>query len=236
MKLSKLRAHTSTRMVAGQSVPRQNTTSFGMRHAMKVGGSKYAGDSGEVEGAAARPRLDRPGRARGGRVCKADGGWTGEGDSGKPMKEKAAEERAKGLADGSKGILPFALGPTVAMGSLGPGKGRFIAKALGTLAGARGAGKLAQGYSHELESKRLSREGDEAEGRKSGGRVMDKDDDCYASGGFLKIRHPGALRKSLDVPDGEKIPAKKLERAEHSDNPKLRKRAILAQTMKSWKK
>ncbi len=45
------------------------------------------------------------------------------------------------------------------------------------------------------------------------------------------IKHPGALHKSLGVPKGEKIPEAKLEKAEHSDNPKLRKRAQLAETL-----
>lgn len=50
------------------------------------------------------------------------------------------------------------------------------------------------------------------------------------------IKHPGALRKSLHVAEGEKIPAKKLEKAAHSSNPKLAKRARLAQTLRSLHK
>ena len=46
------------------------------------------------------------------------------------------------------------------------------------------------------------------------------------------IKHKGALHKSLHVPEGEKIPAKKLEKAAHSKNPKLAKRARLAETLK----
>ena len=46
------------------------------------------------------------------------------------------------------------------------------------------------------------------------------------------IKHKGALHKSLGVPAGEKIPEKKLEKAEHSKNPTLRKRANLAETLK----
>lgn len=41
----------------------------------------------------------------------------------------------------------------------------------------------------------------------------------------------GALHKSLGVPQGEKIPEKKLEKAEHSNNPLTRKRANLAATL-----
>ena len=46
------------------------------------------------------------------------------------------------------------------------------------------------------------------------------------------IQHPGSLHKALHVPAGEKIPAKKLEKAAHSDNPKLAKKANLAKTLK----
>jgi hypothetical protein len=50
------------------------------------------------------------------------------------------------------------------------------------------------------------------------------------------IKHPGALRKSLGVKQGEKIPAKKLAKATHSSNPKLAKRARLAETLKKLHK
>jgi hypothetical protein len=57
-----------------------------------------------------------------------------------------------------------------------------------------------------------------------------------ASGGRAKwiqgaIKHPGALHKALHVPEGEKIPAKKIAKAAHSENPTLAKRARLAQTL-----
>lgn len=50
------------------------------------------------------------------------------------------------------------------------------------------------------------------------------------------IKKPGALHKELGVPKGKKIPEAKLEKAEHSDNPKLRKRANLAETLKKMHK
>jgi hypothetical protein len=49
------------------------------------------------------------------------------------------------------------------------------------------------------------------------------------------IKRPGALHESLGVPEGEKIPDAKLEKAEKSSNPTLRKRAVLAETMKHFK-
>lgn len=59
----------------------------------------------------------------------------------------------------------------------------------------------------------------------------------YARGGVTHwiqgaIKHPGALHKELGIPEGQKIPAKKLAKAAHSDNPKLAKRAQLAETLK----
>lgn len=50
------------------------------------------------------------------------------------------------------------------------------------------------------------------------------------------IKHPGALHRELHVPEGEKIPAKKLARAAHSENPTLRRRANLARTLKGLHK
>lgn len=46
----------------------------------------------------------------------------------------------------------------------------------------------------------------------------------------------GALREKLHVKEGEKIPEKKLEKAEHSKNPKTRKQAVLAETFKHMRK
>lgn len=46
------------------------------------------------------------------------------------------------------------------------------------------------------------------------------------------IKHPGALRKALHVKEGHDIPIKKLDRAAHSKNPLLKKRANLALTLR----
>lgn len=66
-----------------------------------------------------------------------------------------------------------------------------------------------------------ARTGDVPEGRKSGGKKWIQS----------AIKHPGALRKSLGVKEGEKIPAKKLEAASEKGG-KLGQRARLAQTLK----
>lgn len=51
---------------------------------------------------------------------------------------------------------------------------------------------------------------------------------------FIQKMHmkKGALHKSLHVPEGKKIPESKIKKAEHSKSPKLRKRAVLAETLK----
>jgi len=48
-------------------------------------------------------------------------------------------------------------------------------------------------------------------------------------------KNPGGLHKSLGIPAGEKISAKKLAKAEHSSNPKVRRQANLAKTLKGLK-
>lgn len=50
------------------------------------------------------------------------------------------------------------------------------------------------------------------------------------------IKNPGSLHKELKVPAGQKIPEKKLEKAENSKNPSLRKKAVLAETLKGFRK
>lgn len=55
---------------------------------------------------------------------------------------------------------------------------------------------------------------------------------------FIQDMHmkKGALHESLHVPKGKKIPEAKLEKAEHSKNPTLKKRAILAETLKGLRR
>jgi len=46
----------------------------------------------------------------------------------------------------------------------------------------------------------------------------------------------GRLHRALHVPEGEKIPAAKLEAASHSENPTLVHMANFAKTLKGFKK
>jgi len=54
--------------------------------------------------------------------------------------------------------------------------------------------------------------------------------------GAINPAKKGALRKSLHVKKGEKIPEAKLKKAEHSKNPTMAKRARLAETLKNMRK
>ena len=45
------------------------------------------------------------------------------------------------------------------------------------------------------------------------------------------IKHPGALHRELGVPEGQKIPERKIEKATHSDNETMARRARLAETL-----
>jgi hypothetical protein len=46
----------------------------------------------------------------------------------------------------------------------------------------------------------------------------------------------GKLHRELGVPEGKKIPAKKMAKAAHSKSPKIRKEVVLAKTLKGMHK
>ena len=50
------------------------------------------------------------------------------------------------------------------------------------------------------------------------------------------IKRPGALHRALGVPQGQKIPAKKMAKARSSSNPRIRKEAALAKTLSGFHK
>lgn len=49
-------------------------------------------------------------------------------------------------------------------------------------------------------------------------------------------KHPGKLHRELGVPQGEKIPAKKMSKGAKSKSPTVRKEVALAKTLKGLKK
>lgn len=44
-------------------------------------------------------------------------------------------------------------------------------------------------------------------------------------------QNKGGLHRSLGIPQGKKIPVKRIKKAEHSRNPRIRKEANLAETL-----
>lgn len=52
----------------------------------------------------------------------------------------------------------------------------------------------------------------------------------------IKPSHKGLLHKDLGVASGKPIPAAKLEKAAHSSDPAVRKRAVFAENAKKWGK
>jgi hypothetical protein len=50
------------------------------------------------------------------------------------------------------------------------------------------------------------------------------------------IEHKGALHRALGVPEGDKIPAKKMAKARNSENPRIKRMANLAKTLGSFHK
>lgn len=74
----------------------------------------------------------------------------------------------------------------------------------------------------------------------SGPGDMDGDEPAFAKGGGNWIaeatKNKGGLHRSLGIPEGKKIPEKKLKTAEHSKNPKIAKQAQLAETLKGLRK
>lgn len=50
------------------------------------------------------------------------------------------------------------------------------------------------------------------------------------------IQNPGYLHRATHTPMGEKIPQKKIDKAEHSSNEHLRKAAHLAETLSTFHK
>lgn len=49
-------------------------------------------------------------------------------------------------------------------------------------------------------------------------------------------KHPGKLHRELGVPQGEKIPAKKMAKAAKSKNPTIKKEVALDRTLKGLRK
>jgi hypothetical protein len=67
-------------------------------------------------------------------------------------------------------------------------------------------------------------------------RGESKPDGIKDGGHWIEGLHKGGLRQSLHIPDGRPIPEKRIRKAEHSSNPRERKQAIAAETLKGSRK
>lgn len=85
--------------------------------------------------------------------------------------------------------------------------------------------ELSKKRAEELDVPHYSKGGSSCK-KRSGGKLWIQ--------GAINPNNKGALHKSLGVPEGKKIPLSKLHRAEHSKSPTLRKRAKLAETLRSF--
>jgi hypothetical protein len=53
---------------------------------------------------------------------------------------------------------------------------------------------------------------------------------------IIKPSHKGLLHKDTGTPAGEKIPKAKIEKAAHSEDPAVRRRAVFAENAAKWGK
>ncbi len=65
---------------------------------------------------------------------------------------------------------------------------------------------------------------------------MEKKPKKFIQKALSKSGSKGKLHRELGVPEGKKIPEKKMEKALHSDNPKMRKQAVFARTLRGLRK
>jgi hypothetical protein len=196
---------------------------------------RHGGDCAP-EGKAAKPSLARVMRRR------ADGGRISDDSKREAarLRDRAVDEIGAGAVRGAPAAaltgagLGGYLGHKRSIRPPGP-----VGKAIwGAMTGIGGtlAGRTAVTHGNRAggdldEANRIERGQVEPgrEDRKDGGAVGKKN---WISGAISK---PDSLRKALHVPAGENIPAKKLDKAAHSDNPTLARRANLAKTLKGFK-
>jgi hypothetical protein len=212
-------------------------------------------DGGKVSGDSSKPRADRPGRATGGATKIADAYVArnarkalGTAHVGAFKDGGVANKAALGAVD-PKPHRAATPKPYKAGGRTGKDIGGTVKNMLNRLTGYKSPGEKmtenlkgvgsssAPRYTESdktaLKEMVKGRSGsglpEPEEGIEAAGRTGDK----RGGRNWIKgaIKKPGALRKSLGVKEGEKIPAKKLEAASEKGG-KLGQRARLAQTLK----
>lgn len=190
------------------------------------------------------------GNAKGGRIRKAFGG----GMPGRPATLPApSPPPAQGAMSRATVTMPVGDAAQAVKGTFQAGRAVGAKQAMSSLAGAvrNGAGRAPMvgppGAATALGAApppQVARTGVPA--MKRGGRArfddggaVDIADNGMAKGGHWiagAVKNNGALHRSLGVPPGDKIPAGKLAKAAHSADPTLRRRAVLAETLKGFHK
>ncbi len=214
--------------LAGQTIGKVDASDYGpeenMHADVKTGvrpiSRRAYKSGGSIEGDDAKRNAGRKPRAPGGKALADDIANTDQKDANE------AREGLKKVGGMANGGTAGDMVPKDRF-SFSPASGSRMTQAAGLKKGGRTAksigGDVALGLMSPagLALKSLVGGNSEPTARKSGG------------GNWIKgaIKRPGALHEELGVPKDKKIPARKLENAEHSDNPTLAKRARLAETL-----
>lgn len=226
----------------------------------KEGGGPLSSMGGDLYGLKSNPNPNRVTMLKkGGKACKDGGGPVVRADSppSQPVTgSKAAQQQAmmEAIAKRMQSKDPTNIPPPPPPADqIIPGRRKSggRAKFEGTAKDVREDKKLAKKHHMSMkdwEASEMDRKHDKQrsmKGLKTGGLAADGEiQGTRPTGGRLArksgggnwiagaIKHPGSLRKALHVKEGHDIPAGKLEKAEHSSNPKLAKKARLAETLK----
>lgn len=128
---------------------------------------------GEAKAHAMEKAADKAeGRKRGGRAMQSGGrAWSGEGDSGKELKEKSAAEDAQAVHGLKVGTAKSLVGGALTGLSRG-----IVGKGLGIGAGISGVNDISDALGRSAKARRMNDAADKAEGRKRGGRASKKKD------------------------------------------------------------
>ena len=213
------------------------------------GGGNTRSQLGQMGGMGNNAPLSGKDFKRGGKIKKADGGTVDDAQK-TAMKIDQVNTKMQGkLSDSAQATKPgYADGgevPTQLL-NFSPAQSRL----------SRSAGLKRGGAAKPFEGTAKDEREDKAQAKKRGmsmkqwekspeDKLHDSGCACEKCGGGRvgrksgggnwiagAIKHPGALHRELGVPEGDKIPAKKLASAEHSENKTLAKRARLDATLK----
>lgn len=202
---------------------------------------KRGGKVLKVHGDHAKMRADRKPRKSGGRALTADSYLNR--DVKEANEERAGTKHTGGFKRGGRthknigGLLDQKLIPLKRGGAAHPdaAEDRQLVKSMVK----HDALKVGKKHGGEIHAEgcgcsKCSVSDGELEGTRPTGGRMARKHGGRADAHWIAdaVEHKGALHRSLHVPEGEKIPAKKLDKAEHSSNKMVAKRAHFAETLR----